>query len=314
MPTSQSAHGGPDTASPEYASLFTSTSTAYPKTRPAATRKRPCRCWQHANTIIPGGVQGLDRYAYVNNSPINYTDPSGHMCMDDNDKPTPCQSESNSNNTGQVADLIMRWNGSSYSGSQMRDLYNYYNNIGGWWNSGKPGTFTVKDFLTLILFFELNSLHDNDPNTISLLTKAAVEKFTYWCAEASGGYCSGASDQSVFNYIATRGSAWIRYDAYIRPNPDIIIPGYTNRPNPKDDPKSNSNYQMVSGITDAIYGAQGTGSLWDWGNQAGGQLDMLKSGIVDAPVDPNDPTGVTYISSDGYFYILNADQANFWAK
>ena len=31
-----------------------------------------------ADTIIPGGVQGYDRYAYVNNSPIRYTDPSGH--------------------------------------------------------------------------------------------------------------------------------------------------------------------------------------------------------------------------------------------
>jgi hypothetical protein len=31
-----------------------------------------------ADTIVPGGVQGLDRYAYVNNSPLNYVDPSGH--------------------------------------------------------------------------------------------------------------------------------------------------------------------------------------------------------------------------------------------
>jgi len=31
-----------------------------------------------ADTIVPGGVQGLDRYAYVNNSPVMYTDPSGH--------------------------------------------------------------------------------------------------------------------------------------------------------------------------------------------------------------------------------------------
>jgi len=31
-----------------------------------------------ADTIIPGGVQGYDRYAYVNNAPMNYTDPSGH--------------------------------------------------------------------------------------------------------------------------------------------------------------------------------------------------------------------------------------------
>jgi hypothetical protein len=31
-----------------------------------------------ADSIVPGGVQGLDRYAYVNNSPVRYTDPSGH--------------------------------------------------------------------------------------------------------------------------------------------------------------------------------------------------------------------------------------------
>jgi RHS repeat-associated protein len=33
-----------------------------------------------ADSIVPGGVQGLDRYAYVNNSPVNYVDPSGHVC------------------------------------------------------------------------------------------------------------------------------------------------------------------------------------------------------------------------------------------
>jgi RHS repeat-associated protein len=31
-----------------------------------------------ADTIIPQGVQGLDRYAYVFNSPLVYLDPSGH--------------------------------------------------------------------------------------------------------------------------------------------------------------------------------------------------------------------------------------------
>ena len=31
-----------------------------------------------ADTVVPAGVQGLDRYAYVSNNPIVYTDPSGH--------------------------------------------------------------------------------------------------------------------------------------------------------------------------------------------------------------------------------------------
>ena len=37
-----------------------------------------------ADTIVPqpGSSQGYDRYAYVNNNPINFTDPSGHK-MDD---------------------------------------------------------------------------------------------------------------------------------------------------------------------------------------------------------------------------------------
>jgi RHS repeat-associated protein len=31
-----------------------------------------------ADTIIPPGVQGYDRYAYTNNNPVRYTDPTGH--------------------------------------------------------------------------------------------------------------------------------------------------------------------------------------------------------------------------------------------
>ncbi len=31
-----------------------------------------------ADSIVPGGVQGLDRYAYSYNNPVKYTDPSGH--------------------------------------------------------------------------------------------------------------------------------------------------------------------------------------------------------------------------------------------
>ncbi len=32
-----------------------------------------------ADSIVPPGVQGYDRYAYANNNPLKYTDPSGHF-------------------------------------------------------------------------------------------------------------------------------------------------------------------------------------------------------------------------------------------
>lgn len=36
-----------------------------------------------ADSIIPAGVQGLDRYAYVSNNSLRYTDPSGHRACED---------------------------------------------------------------------------------------------------------------------------------------------------------------------------------------------------------------------------------------
>ena len=38
--------------------------------------------FSQADTIVPGGMQGLDRYAYTFNNPLKYTDPSGHEICD----------------------------------------------------------------------------------------------------------------------------------------------------------------------------------------------------------------------------------------
>ncbi len=38
-----------------------------------------------ADTIVPAGVQGYDRYAFVNNNPVRYTDPSGHAAWQGDD-------------------------------------------------------------------------------------------------------------------------------------------------------------------------------------------------------------------------------------
>ena len=43
----------------------------------------PLGRFAQADTIVPAGVQGYDRYAYVNNNPVRYTDPSGHYACGD---------------------------------------------------------------------------------------------------------------------------------------------------------------------------------------------------------------------------------------
>jgi hypothetical protein len=37
--------------------------------------------------VTPGGPQGLNRYSYVNNNPINNIDPSGHLCIKHGNSP-----------------------------------------------------------------------------------------------------------------------------------------------------------------------------------------------------------------------------------
>ncbi len=53
-----------------------------------------------ADSIVPPGIQGYDHYAYVNNNPLRYTDPTGHMCSDPDD---PTQSCDGADHPGEVS-------------------------------------------------------------------------------------------------------------------------------------------------------------------------------------------------------------------
>jgi len=60
-----------------------------------------------ADTDVPAsqGVQAFDRYAYVNNSPMRFTDPTGHMCSDPDDETQECDG---ANNVGERSYTISR--------------------------------------------------------------------------------------------------------------------------------------------------------------------------------------------------------------
>jgi RHS repeat-associated protein len=58
-----------------------------------------------ADSIVPAGVQGYDRYAYVNNNPVNLTDPSGH-CAVNGDNWCIDKKHLASNKSGKLDDVV----------------------------------------------------------------------------------------------------------------------------------------------------------------------------------------------------------------
>ena len=63
----------------------------------------------HADTIVPVGVQGLDRYSYVQNNPIKYIDPLGNKpCDGNNTSLDECNSIS-TDDLLQVLKIVYRW-------------------------------------------------------------------------------------------------------------------------------------------------------------------------------------------------------------
>jgi RHS repeat-associated protein len=154
-----------------------------------------------ADSIVAGGVQGLDRYAYVNNSPVNFTDPSGHIdckvdpatglenCYQNDtgdngggttngveglDYPTPKPEDLDKDRTG-----ITKISG--------EDLYNYYLFLynsprdSWWWVMFGGDGFTIWDAFAVLFIVEAQ-LNWSDPN----LPQAAVRAATQYC----GGACT----------------------------------------------------------------------------------------------------------------------------
>ena len=76
-----------------------------------------------ADSIVPGGVQGLDRYSYTANNPVNYVDPSGHSWTD-------CHGSSNYRcqiHQKKVGEAFEQWEEQAY-GEQLQQLLDYINN------------------------------------------------------------------------------------------------------------------------------------------------------------------------------------------
>ena len=56
-----------------------------------------------ADTVTPGGTEGLNRYSYTSNNPVKYSDPSGHKACDGEGTEDTCQGVTNDDLTELVS-------------------------------------------------------------------------------------------------------------------------------------------------------------------------------------------------------------------
>jgi hypothetical protein len=79
-----------------------------------------------ADTIVPGGVQGLDRYAYSNNNPVRYTDPSGHKACDGTGINGACDQAGIPSTLGQIKSTLKSYGVKTKGNWSFDNLYQAY--------------------------------------------------------------------------------------------------------------------------------------------------------------------------------------------
>lgn len=261
-----------------------------------------------ADIIIPGtgNSQAWDRYAYTLNNPVRYTDPSGHRCMNDNDKPTPCDDDpvklTTSNDCSKIA-----WDGYCYTGSQMVKLYSWYVTHPGYWNNNGKSTLTIQGFLALIFHAELQGNIVGNEDAKAYAQTVAGEKAMALCIMFSrNSSCGSLSLNAIFNYIATRASAAIRYDNMT--NPQI---GYAEVPYSTSDIPRNS----ANDVATYVLNYTGGGGFGDWGNLSMFHDQAVIDKLLRAPTNTNEAEGVLYKNGNGAnpFFIMNENQSIYWS-
>jgi hypothetical protein len=172
--------------------------------------------WAQADSLVPGGAQGLDRYGFVNNNPVRYSDPSGHYCFEPGEERGQshvniCPKQSSSD----VPLTHAGQDGHKYGGDQVMELYLLMKrDTAGWWYA--DGDFTLEDFIGILLMAEGGG---NGPYTEQFLTNdITAGAQSLYVGGDNDAYCPSmpCGANGVFNYLAaTSGSTWKLLDTFV---------------------------------------------------------------------------------------------------
>ena len=153
--------------------------------------------------MIPDPYDPLswDRYSYVRNNALRYTDPSGHYlcegtgkCKPNNEHPV--HPAKNTKLTPPKGLTKGKADGSNYGGEQVWHLYTLaHQTQGGWWwrKFGGDGIFDLFDFAALLLYYEATYYQSET------FHESAIRAYWGWCNHL--GY-DGNLTGNLLNWLA----------------------------------------------------------------------------------------------------------------
>jgi len=163
------------------------------------------------DTVVSSGVQGMDRYAFVDNSPVVHMDPSGH-CEESDDL---CRRQLSSSLP--VANSAANEPALTAGGNEVMRLYRRMRSqTTAWWYTGD--VFTTDQFVGLLLMTE----GKDNPTFMSLNDIAGAQQL-YVGANDLQPYCpSGLCINGAFNYLSTLQSVNANLlTPYVKGNGDV---------------------------------------------------------------------------------------------
>jgi RHS repeat-associated protein len=262
--------------------------------------------------------QGLNRFSYVWNNPLRYTDPTGHMvanedgggvaCTVTHTCTQPCSTCGGGGGGNNEPESVDNLTSSGTTGYETY-LELYYDPTGWWWtdsNLGGDGQFTINDFVTMN-YYEEGGDYINSPN-FAAWQEALVRNYYTWAQAMPSQYTSG--DAGLLNFIYAQAGPKTRtgpanFDGGF--DPSTGIPVMQDFLNIMIDPVGSGHGDWANGcIVDAPCHV---------GSHAPGSADLLYiRTFINSGCQPSflvDPTNSCDFDKS-FLFILDAADSNYW--